>query len=39
MDEDVIRLAMSRTYDAPILVDPADWRMPKGALAENAGPC
>ena len=36
VDGDAARIALSTTYDAPILVDA--WRMPRGAFGENAGP-
>ena len=36
MDEAMVRLALSTTYDRPVVVDP--WRLPLGAYGENAGP-
>lgn len=32
------RIALSHTYDQPILVDPGDWEFPAGAFGESAGP-
>ncbi|TBW57464.1 phosphoadenosine phosphosulfate reductase [Marinobacter halodurans] len=31
-------LAMNTEYNAPILIDPADWELPAGAFGEDAGP-
>lgn len=40
MDPDVIRLAMSEEYTAPIILPPdVEWTMPAGAFGENDGPC
>lgn len=39
MDPEIVRIAMSRTYEGPIRVATADWHLPKGAYGENAGPC
>jgi 3'-phosphoadenosine 5'-phosphosulfate sulfotransferase (PAPS reductase)/FAD synthetase len=35
-DPDVVRLACSTHYDAPIIVD--EWKLPAGAFQESAGP-
>ena len=35
---DLVRQALSPTWDQPILVDPAAWQMPAGAFGEMAGP-
>jgi hypothetical protein len=37
-DKELVELAMSTTYDAPILVDPQDWELPAGAFGESNGP-
>lgn len=31
-------IAMSETYDMPILMDPAEWTLPAGAFGDSAGP-
>lgn len=36
MDPDMVHLALSTTYDRPILLE--TWRLPKGAYGESAGP-
>lgn len=35
---EAVRLAMSHTYNGPVLVDPAEWVLPAGAFGEKAGP-
>lgn len=35
-DPEMVKLAQSRTYDAPIILDV--WKRPPGAFAESAGP-
>jgi 3'-phosphoadenosine 5'-phosphosulfate sulfotransferase (PAPS reductase)/FAD synthetase len=37
-DEADRRLALSETYDGPVLCDPAAWRLPRGAFKKSAGP-
>lgn len=37
-DTDLVRLAMSDTYDVPVIVDPQDWELPAGAFGESNGP-
>jgi 3'-phosphoadenosine 5'-phosphosulfate sulfotransferase (PAPS reductase)/FAD synthetase len=32
------RLALSETYDGPVLCDPAQWKLPRGAFKKSAGP-
>jgi hypothetical protein len=36
MDPELVRKALSRTYDEPIIVE--NWTLPVGAFGENAGP-
>lgn len=36
MDQAMVEIALSATYDGPIIVDP--WILPKGAYGESAGP-
>lgn len=36
MDPEMVRLALSTTYDRPIIIDP--WKLPRGAYGESAGP-
>lgn len=36
MDPAIVRRALSTTYESPIVID--DWRLPKGAYGEGAGP-
>lgn len=36
MDPAMVRLALSDTYERPIIIK--NWTLPKGAFAENAGP-
>lgn len=31
-------IAMSETYDLPILMEPAEWTLPAGAFGDSAGP-
>ena len=35
---DQLRLALSKEYTLPILVDPNGWTLPVGAFGEDAGP-
>ena len=37
-DFEILALARSTEYTAPVLVDPAEWRLPAGAYATCAGP-
>lgn len=36
--DELVELAMSKTYTGEILIDPKDWVMPAGAFGEDAGP-
>ena len=36
IDQDIVRLAMSRTYDSPVWTD--KWELPAGAYGEAGGP-
>lgn len=40
MDPEMIRIAMSETYDQPIILpDGVEWILPAGAFGEKDGPC
>ncbi len=36
--EEDLRHALSETYDGPVLCDPAQWKLPRGAFKKSAGP-
>ncbi len=38
MDPEIIRSALSRTFDEPVIMAPGTWKLPAGAFGENAGP-
>lgn len=39
MDPELIRIAMSEEYTAPIILPEGQWRLPAGAFGEKDGPC
>ena len=36
--QEAMSACLTEEYDSPILVPPADWKMPAGAFGESCGP-